>query len=65
MVNYKCVKCQYTTERKTEYSRHIQTQKHLKKVNDALKGTSEEPLRNLKNNVNFICSFSFSFVNLG
>lgn len=34
MVKYVCELCNYNTERKTEYSRHLNTTKHQQKVND-------------------------------
>ncbi|ARF10029.1 hypothetical protein Indivirus_9_6 [Indivirus ILV1] len=34
MVKYECSICDFTTEKKTDYSRHLQTKRHLQKVQE-------------------------------
>ena len=43
MVKYICELCKYNTTRKTEYSRHISTNKHLQKVTDGTNDTQSIP----------------------
>ena len=35
MVNYKCIICKYSTKNKSDYDKHNQTKKHLKKQEDS------------------------------
>lgn len=63
MVEYKCDCCNYTTDRKLNYDRHLSSDKHLKKTNnetnkstnlskDEIIKNQQEEINNLKNEIN-------------
>lgn len=56
MVKYECVFCKFSTIRKTEYNRHIETKKHLEKVNQNTNDTQIIPKLYPKKSIIYRCT---------
>ena len=60
MVQYKCESCEYKTNKKTDYTRHIQTKKHIEKVHPDTTNSNSIPIRvqsDSNSNDQFICNY--------
>ena len=61
MSTYECKKCNYTSNRKANYDRHLNSKKHIKNpAKNARTHNSKKPLKTCTNK-RFFCKYCFSF----
>ena len=59
---YRCDMCNFITVNKKDYTRHVQTVKHLKNLNTKPEHNDDEPFNFIVNNIKFYKLFYISYL---